>query len=136
MTGGRIPDTPAGMNFDIVVVGGGLGGSTLATLMARKGKKVLVLEREEKFKDRVRGEGMLNMYHPDLQETLLAGAAKAGVEIKRGANVTAISHVNGAGRRMVTFTEGGESHTVDARLVVGADGRTSRVREWGAFVVQ
>src|SRR3989442_327385 len=47
------------MKYDVVTVGGGLGGSGLATLLCRKGKKVLVLERETQFKDRVRGENML-----------------------------------------------------------------------------
>src|SRR5882762_10309118 len=47
------------MNVDVIVVGGGLAGSTLATVLARKGRRVLVLEREAKFKDRVRGENML-----------------------------------------------------------------------------
>ncbi|HEY6561166.1 MAG TPA: FAD-dependent monooxygenase [Polyangiaceae bacterium] len=47
------------MNVDIIIVGGGIGGSTLATVLARNGKKVLVLERETKFKDRVRGENLL-----------------------------------------------------------------------------
>ncbi|HET9476711.1 MAG TPA: FAD-dependent monooxygenase [Dehalococcoidia bacterium] len=42
--------------YDIITVGGGLGGSALALSMARHGAKVLVLERETKFKDRVRGE--------------------------------------------------------------------------------
>ena len=44
--------------YDIITVGGGLGGSALAIAMARKGYRVLVLENEEKFKDRVRGEQM------------------------------------------------------------------------------
>jgi choline dehydrogenase-like flavoprotein len=47
------------MNFDVITVGGGLAGSTLATELARAGHKVLVLERETRFKDRVRGENML-----------------------------------------------------------------------------
>ena len=33
--------------FDLVVVGGGPGGSTIATLVAKRGHKVLLLEREE-----------------------------------------------------------------------------------------
>lgn len=43
-------------NFDIIVVGGGIGGSSFATVMARRGVKVLVLEKELRFRDRVRGE--------------------------------------------------------------------------------
>jgi flavin-dependent dehydrogenase len=46
------------MNYDIVVVGGGLGGSALAKAMAERGARVLVLERERQFRDRVRGEGV------------------------------------------------------------------------------
>src|SRR5262245_23948300 len=46
-------------HFDVVIAGGGLGGSALATVLARSGRSVLVLERETKFKDRVRGENML-----------------------------------------------------------------------------
>lgn len=44
------------ITYDIITVGGGLGGSTLARAMAEKGARVLVVEREERFKDRVRGE--------------------------------------------------------------------------------
>jgi len=45
-------------DYDLIVVGGGLGGAALARSMATAGATVLVLEREEKFKDRVRGEFM------------------------------------------------------------------------------
>ena len=44
------------MTYDIITVGGGLGGSALAMAMAQQGKRVLVLENETKFRDRVRGE--------------------------------------------------------------------------------
>jgi 2-polyprenyl-6-methoxyphenol hydroxylase-like FAD-dependent oxidoreductase len=47
------------MQYDAVVVGGGLGGSALADQLARGGHSVLVLEREARFRDRVRGENML-----------------------------------------------------------------------------
>ena len=43
-------------SYDIVTVGGGLAGAALAKSMADRGAKVLVLEREVRFKDRVRGE--------------------------------------------------------------------------------
>ncbi len=46
------------VNYDIVIVGGGLGGSALAKAMAERGASVLVLEREKQFRDRVRGEGV------------------------------------------------------------------------------
>ncbi|HKW63578.1 MAG TPA: FAD-dependent monooxygenase [Candidatus Acidoferrum sp.] len=42
--------------FDLVIVGGGLGGATLAKCMAERGARVLVLEHEKQFRDRVRGE--------------------------------------------------------------------------------
>jgi len=44
--------------YDIVTVGGGLGSSSLAKVMAEQGKRVLIVERELEFKDRVRGELM------------------------------------------------------------------------------
>lgn len=45
-------------DYDIITVGGGLGGASLAKVMAEHGARVLVIERETEFKDRVRGEGM------------------------------------------------------------------------------
>jgi 2-polyprenyl-6-methoxyphenol hydroxylase-like FAD-dependent oxidoreductase len=48
----------AGGTYDIIIIGGGLGGATLAQAMAEHGARVLVLEREQQFKDRVRGEIM------------------------------------------------------------------------------
>jgi menaquinone-9 beta-reductase len=45
--------------YDIITVGGGLSGSALAKAMAAHGARVLVLEREKQFKDRIRGEAML-----------------------------------------------------------------------------
>jgi 2-polyprenyl-6-methoxyphenol hydroxylase-like FAD-dependent oxidoreductase len=43
-------------DYDMIVAGGGLGGSALAKVMANAGARVLVLEQEARFKDRVRGE--------------------------------------------------------------------------------
>lgn len=43
-------------SYDIICVGGGIAGSTVARLMAEQGKSVLVLEKVKEFKDRVRGE--------------------------------------------------------------------------------
>jgi 2-polyprenyl-6-methoxyphenol hydroxylase-like FAD-dependent oxidoreductase len=43
-------------DHDIITIGGGLGGASLAKAMAERGHRVLMLERETRFKDRVRGE--------------------------------------------------------------------------------
>src|SRR5258708_8201624 len=124
--------------YDIVTVGGGLGGAAVAAAMARAGARVLVVEREKRFQDRVRGEFMepwgvaetrrlgiydairsaahdspfwqiylggmkldrrdcvattphnlpnLAIYHPALQELVLAEAAEARAEVRRRAPV-------------------------------------------------
>lgn len=43
---------------EVVIVGGGIAGSSLAVLLARGGLEVTVLERTLEFQDRVRGETM------------------------------------------------------------------------------
>jgi len=45
-------------SYDIVAVGGGLAASALAKTMAAHGARVLVVEREREFRDRVRGEAL------------------------------------------------------------------------------
>ena len=49
----------AAQSYDIITVGGGIAASSLAKAMAERGAKVLVLERERQFKDRVRGEAVV-----------------------------------------------------------------------------
>jgi 2-polyprenyl-6-methoxyphenol hydroxylase-like FAD-dependent oxidoreductase len=43
---------------DVVVVGGGIGGASLAFALAREGLGVTVLEASDEYQDRVRGESM------------------------------------------------------------------------------
>lgn len=169
-------------DYDIITVGGGIGGSAIAKAMAERGRRVLVVEREKSFKDRVRGEWMapwgvedaqkigvydtliaaggqpapkiaaragpavlplrdlteesaiklpaLAMYHPDMQEAVLAAAEKAGAEVRRGARVRNVTP--GAEPTVEIESEGG-AETLSARLVVGADGRKSMVRKWAGF---
>jgi 2-polyprenyl-6-methoxyphenol hydroxylase-like FAD-dependent oxidoreductase len=45
-------------HHEIVIVGGGIGGGALATVLARAGRDVLVIERQTVYHDRVRGEFM------------------------------------------------------------------------------
>lgn len=43
-------------SYDIVTIGGGMAASAFAAAMAKRGARVLILEKETKFRDRVRGE--------------------------------------------------------------------------------
>ncbi len=68
------------VQFDLVIVGGGLGGATLARSMASKGAHVLVLERDRQFKDRVRGEfvtswGVAEARHLGIYDLLIGSVA-------------------------------------------------------------
>jgi menaquinone-9 beta-reductase len=172
------------VRYAIVIVGGGLGGSTLAKSLAECGVSALVLERETAFKDRVRGEqmhpwgvaearalgvyddllrtcghqtrwwvtyaagvvfgkrdlqetsphrvGSFNLYHPEMQETLLRLAEEAGAQVRRGIKV---SSVTPGSHPSVEFDEKGSLKSVQARLVVCADGRNSAARSWAGFTV-
>jgi menaquinone-9 beta-reductase len=45
-------------NPEVVVVGAGIAGASIATVLARAGIQVLLLERQREYRDRVRGEFM------------------------------------------------------------------------------
>ncbi len=45
--------------YDLIIIGGGVGGSALASGLAAAGARILVLEAEESFRDRVRGEAVM-----------------------------------------------------------------------------
>jgi 2-polyprenyl-6-methoxyphenol hydroxylase-like FAD-dependent oxidoreductase len=167
------------MDYDLAIVGGGLAGSSLGIALAKTGARVLIVEREAQFRDRVRGEGVLpwgvaearelgihqpllggcahetrwwtepggnrdlvettpsrlgclNFYHPEMQQQLLDLAVAAGAELLRPAEVTGVIPGN---LPTVTLRANGVEQRVAARLVVGADGRNSRVRAWGGFSV-
>lgn len=46
-------------DYDLLIVGGGLAGATLGRSMALAGYRVLIIEKETTFRDRVRGEVLL-----------------------------------------------------------------------------
>ncbi len=76
-----MPD--ADHDYEIVVVGGGIAGSSVASALARAGKRVLVLEQQVEYRDKVRGEtimpwGTLETDRMDLTSALVdAGGAFA-----------------------------------------------------------
>jgi flavin-dependent dehydrogenase len=163
--------------FDVVVVGARCAGSPLATLLARAGVRVAVIERATfprdtlsthifqahalAFLDRLgvterlratgaplleRGIGRMEdvewsipwpqrpgdvggaasirrfVLDPILAET----AAEAGAEMRFASNVTGIVEENGRVRGVRVGRNGAE-HTLEAELVVGADGRNSTI---------
>ncbi|MDX2233169.1 MAG: FAD-dependent monooxygenase [Hyphomonadaceae bacterium] len=169
--------------YDLIIVGGGIGGSALAAVMARASKSVLLLEKSDVYIDRVRGEwiapwgvaevrrlglydllmgagghhitrhitydetiapaaaeaavqgldifvpgvaGPLCIGHPLHCQTLFDEAARSGATALRSVTVTDVTL---GAAPSVTFTHDGVTRTAQARLVVGADGRTSDVRE-------
>jgi 2-polyprenyl-6-methoxyphenol hydroxylase-like FAD-dependent oxidoreductase len=169
--------------YDAIIVGGGIGGSALATVLARAGRAVLLLEQSDAYQDRVRGEwiapwgvvevqrlglydllrgagghhvtrhvtydetispeaaeartlplgmfapgvpGPLCLGHPKHCQTLFDAAKAAGADARRGAVVTELGF--GAAPFVVFQADGTETRAT-AGLVVGADGRTSQVRE-------
>ena len=171
--------------FDVIIVGGGLAGAALGKSLAENGIRVLVLEREISFRDRVRGEymhpwgvteakalglyellklkcgyearfravhisgqpespprdlittsphkiGSLHFYHPEMQEAVLGAAGQAGAVVERGATVVEVSPGD---TPSVRIRAGESEHTYRARLVVGAEGRTSLCRKWMNFTV-
>ena len=74
-------------SLDVVVIGGGPAGSTAATMLARQGFNVLLLERERFPRDHV-GESMLPASVPVLQELgVLEQVEEAGFLRKFGATM-------------------------------------------------
>lgn len=80
------PNQP-NLNADVVVIGGGPGGSTAATMLARKGWRVLLFERERFPRHHV-GESLLPASLPVLEELgVLPAVQAAGFLPKWGATM-------------------------------------------------
>jgi flavin-dependent dehydrogenase len=78
---------PSDLTADVVVIGGGPGGSTTATMLARKGWQVLLFEREAFPREHV-GESLLPASLPVLEELgVLPAVQAAGFLPKQGATM-------------------------------------------------
>ena len=67
-------------DYDLIIVGGGLAGSSLAISLADRGAKILVVEQQDPFRDRIRGEvlmpwGSLEAKRLDIYDLLLNNCA-------------------------------------------------------------
>jgi flavin-dependent dehydrogenase len=81
------PDSNLDLNADVIVIGGGPAGSAAATMLARKGWQVTVLEREQFPRDHV-GESLLPASIPILEELgALPAVESAGFLPKYGATM-------------------------------------------------
>jgi flavin-dependent dehydrogenase len=81
------PAPSADFSADVVVIGGGPGGSTTATMLARQGWQVLLLERERFPRDHI-GESLLPASIPVLEELgVLPAVQEAGFLRKWGATM-------------------------------------------------
>lgn len=77
--------------------------------------------------------GCFNFYYPSVQQTLLDAAQDAGVVLWRGATVIGLE--SGDAPVLLVRTDHGDER-VQARLIVGADGRRSIVPRAAGFDVQ
>jgi 2-polyprenyl-6-methoxyphenol hydroxylase-like FAD-dependent oxidoreductase len=78
------------------------------------------------------GHGELSIYHPALQDALIAHAAKSGATVLRPAK--AVDFRTGSAPELTVQQADGE-RTVRARLIIAADGRNSGARRWAGATV-
>lgn len=64
------------LRVDVAIVGGGIAEGAMATVLARAGLKVLLLERDVPYRDRVRGETMFPWGVDELQQMGLSNVLR------------------------------------------------------------
>ena len=164
--------------YDALIVGGRAAGGSLALLLARQGRKVLLVDRDE-FPSDTMSTHFMNLGAVGalkrlgvLNDVLAAGfrrvtrhrtwvgdccfegpsgppgtfsmcprrvvldsvvidhAVKAGARFEQKTRVEGLVHDGERVAGAVLQTSGGERREVRARVVVGADGKSSKVAEW------
>ncbi|HEY2814019.1 MAG TPA: FAD-dependent monooxygenase [Acidimicrobiales bacterium] len=171
---------------DVVIVGGGIGGASLAYALAGAGLGVTVLEATEEYEDRVRGESMqvwgvkearalgvesllvdagahiapvwkqymegfgdigdipmgllsegiegtLNVRHPVACQALIDAAEANGATVVRGVRDVALT---AGSSPSVSFPSNGGTSEISCGLVVGADGRASKIRKQAGITLE
>lgn len=78
------------LNPDVLIIGGGPAGSTLATLLARRGHQVVLLEKDQHPRFHI-GESLLPMNLPILERLGVLPAVEGIGVMKKGADFTSDS---------------------------------------------
>lgn len=105
----------------LVVVGGGVVAVEMATAWQALGSRVTLL---------VRGKGLLNRMEPFAGELVADALTEAGVDVRTGTSVTAVTRENGT---VVATTDGGER--IEADEILFATGRAPRTGDIGLETV-
>lgn len=99
-------------NFEVVIVGAGFAGGAMATVLARAGRHVLVLEKSTVYRDLVRGEwiapwGVVEARNLGLYETLIAaGGHHVARHIEYGEDIDPAEATAEGGLDMTAFLPG------------------------------
>ncbi|MBG0850780.1 NAD(P)/FAD-dependent oxidoreductase [Streptomyces spinoverrucosus] len=105
----------------LIVVGGGVVATEMATVFQALGSQVTVL---------VRGKGLLNRMEPFAGELVAEGLTEAGADVRTGTSVESVSRRNGT---VVAVTDHGDR--IEADEILFATGRAPRTDDIGLDTV-
>jgi 2-polyprenyl-6-methoxyphenol hydroxylase-like FAD-dependent oxidoreductase len=106
--------------LDLLNILDGAGAHKLTGIAGRGGRPLMEQSAE--------GDLARTFFHPAVQQALIEAAEVAGATVARPARVREVTPGSDDTNPSLRFDHDGDSVEVSARLIVGADGRTSLVR--------